>query len=120
LGVFGILLQSALLLVNLLGVGISLSELQRSPALKGMGENRVASVVGMGVNVLTSLVVSTVSGIILLGGIRMNGLRSWGISLASAILAMLPCLSPCCCLGLPFGIWAVVVLADDEVRSCFR
>jgi hypothetical protein len=32
---------------------------------------------------------------------------------------MIPCLSPCCCLGLPIGIWALVVLLDNNVKASF-
>jgi len=39
---------------------------------------------------------------------------------AASIIAMIPCVSPCCCLGLPFGIWALVVLARPAVKSAFQ
>ena len=40
-------------------------------------------------------------------------------ALVSAVLALLPCLSPCCVLGLPFGIWALVTLNKPEVKEAF-
>jgi hypothetical protein len=49
----------------------------------------------------------------------MQSLRSYGFAFAAAILAMIPCLTPCCVLGLPFGIWALVVLNKPEVKSQF-
>ncbi|MDP8924982.1 MAG: hypothetical protein M3O34_19215 [Chloroflexota bacterium] len=48
----------------------------------------------------------------------MRALRSWGVAMAGAILAIVPC-GPCCLLGLPFGIWAILVLIDDEVKQAF-
>ena len=42
-----------------------------------------------------------------------------GISPAS-ILAMIPCLSPCCLIGLPIGIWALVILMKPEVKAAFK
>jgi hypothetical protein len=33
---------------------------------------------------------------------------------------MIPYISPCCCLGLPIGIWALVVLNNEQVKSSFR
>jgi hypothetical protein len=39
--------------------------------------------------------------------------------MTAAILAMIPCLSSCCIVGLPLGIWALVVLSKPEVKSEF-
>lgn len=38
----------------------------------------------------------------------------------AAILAMIPCVSPCCLLGLPLGIWALIVLLKPEVKAAFQ
>jgi hypothetical protein len=38
----------------------------------------------------------------------------------AAILAMVPCLTPCCFLGLPVGIWALVVLNRAKIKSEFH
>ncbi|MCS7337214.1 MAG: GYF domain-containing protein [Verrucomicrobiae bacterium] len=54
-----------------------------------------------------------------LGAIRMMKLRSYGLAIASCIIVMLPCIVPCCMLGLPIGIWALVVLLQPEVRAQF-
>ena len=72
-------------------------------------------VVGMG----TVQVLFTI--FILIGALKMKRLESYGLAMASAILAMIPCtFGPCCVLGLPFGIWALVVLSDVHVRAAFR
>ena len=39
--------------------------------------------------------------------------------MAGAIVAMLPC-SGCCLLGLPIGIWAIIVLIDSDVKRAFN
>jgi hypothetical protein len=49
----------------------------------------------------------------------MQKLSNHGLAMAAAIVAMIPCFSPCCLLGLPFGIWALVMLNKPEVRSQF-
>ena len=38
----------------------------------------------------------------------------------ATIIAMVPCISPCCLVGLPIGIWALVVLMKPEVKAAFR
>ncbi len=56
---------------------------------------------------------------VLLGALKMQKLSNHGLAMAAAIVAMIPCFSPCCLLGLPFGIWALVMLNKPEVRSQF-
>jgi hypothetical protein len=58
--------------------------------------------------------------VILVGAIRMRKLQSYGLAMAASIIAMIPCVWPCCLLGLPFGIWALVVLSDSSVKAAFR
>ena len=57
--------------------------------------------------------------IVILGGIKMKGLQNRGLGMAAAIIAIIPCFYPCCVLGIPFGIWALVVLNDANVRTAF-
>jgi GYF domain 2 len=57
--------------------------------------------------------------LILVGAVKMRSLRSYEFSITAAIVAMLPCVTPCCLIGLPFGIWALVVLTKPEVKSHF-
>jgi hypothetical protein len=61
-----------------------------------------------------------VGGIIVFGALKMKNLENHGLAMAASILAMIPCVSPCCILGLPIGIWALVVLSKPEVKSAFR
>lgn len=59
--------------------------------------------------------------VVILGASRMQKLENYALSMTAAILAMIPCIFfPCCLLGLPFGIWALVVLNDPWVKSAFR
>ena len=57
--------------------------------------------------------------VIILGAVRMKGLQGYGLAVAASVLALLPCLSPCCILSMPFGIWALIVLMRPEVKSQF-
>jgi hypothetical protein len=56
------------------------------------------------------------------GGIRMLGLKSYSLAICGAICAMIPCVSitACCGVGEAIGIWALVILMNEEVRSAFR
>ena len=56
--------------------------------------------------------------IILVGGIQLRNLSGVALPVTSSILAMIPFFSGCCCLlGLPAGIWALVVLSRPEVKT---
>jgi hypothetical protein len=56
----------------------------------------------------------------MIGGIMMLQLKGYGLAVLGSVLALLPCLTPCCVLGMPFGIWALVVLNNAEVKAAFR
>ena len=56
---------------------------------------------------------------ILYAALKMKGLQQYGLCIAASIVAMVPCISPCCCIGIPIGIWALVVLNKSEVRDYF-
>ncbi|HTH46412.1 MAG TPA: hypothetical protein VMB21_02775 [Candidatus Limnocylindria bacterium] len=61
-----------------------------------------------------------VNSVILVGSFKLLKLQSWGLGLAAAILIMLPCGGCCCCIGLPIGIWLVILLSKPEVKSSFH
>jgi predicted Zn finger-like uncharacterized protein len=57
---------------------------------------------------------------ILIASIQMARRRTYGLAMAGAIAAMINVGNLCCCLGLPFGIWAIVVLVRPDVRAAFE
>jgi amino acid transporter len=58
----------------------------------------------------------------LVGGIRMMAMRNYALGVVGAVAAIIPCVScsACCGLGEGIGIWALVVLLNEQVRSAFR
>jgi hypothetical protein len=72
------------------------------------------------VTTISSIIGMLVSGLILFGGLKMQKLENYGLAMAASIVAMIPCISPCCLVGLPIGIWAVVVLSKPEVKNAFH
>ncbi len=67
-----------------------------------------------------SLLGLILSVLILMGAIKMRSLQSYEFSMTAAIVAMLPCVTSCCLIGLPFGIWALMVLTKPDVKSHFN
>jgi hypothetical protein len=70
--------------------------------------------------VVTSLIGILVSGVVLFAALKMKKLESYGLAMAGSIIAAIPCISPCCLIGLPIGIWAIVVLMKPEVKNSFH
>lgn len=86
------------------------------------GNPDIDRVIGMfsgGAGLFFDLISLAGSVVVILGGMRMLNLRSYGLCMAASIVAILPCVSPCCCLGIPAGIWALIVLAKPEVKAAF-
>jgi hypothetical protein len=60
-----------------------------------------------------------VSAIVILGSIQMLRARMYPLAIIASVLAMVDCANGCCCLGLPVGIWSLIVLLRSDVRSLF-
>ena len=59
--------------------------------------------------------------LILASSIAMMRMRGWNMAVAGAIVAMIPCFSGyCCLLQLPIGIWMLVVLLSERVKTVFQ
>jgi hypothetical protein len=56
---------------------------------------------------------------IALGAVSMLRLKSYSSAYLAAILALIPFCSPCVLLGIPFGIWALVLLNRTELKQRF-
>lgn len=52
-------------------------------------------------------------------GYCMMSVRSYGVSMTGAILCLVPLTSACCLLGIPFGIWSLIVLNGEGVSQAF-
>jgi predicted Zn finger-like uncharacterized protein len=67
---------------------------------------------------LVGAIISMVWGLLLtVGAAGMKKLQNYGLCMTASILAILPC---CCGLGIPFGIWGLVVLSRPEVLDSFH
>lgn len=80
-------------------------------------DEAVVGALGVGLVMCVSLGVALV---IWIGAGRMRRLQGLGLAFVGACLAVLPCVSPCCWIGLPCGLWALFVLLDEDVRRAFR
>lgn len=80
----------------------------------------VAFGMSQGWTIVLALIAFASSFVVLFAGMRLRQARSPGLVYAGSIFAMLPCcVSGCCCLGLPLGIWAIVTMQDEQVKVAF-
>jgi hypothetical protein len=107
-GGFMILALAALL------VFMGANNLQPNP---NEGPEMVFAGIMYGVGGLLNFITST---LVLIGARKMARLEGYGLAITAAIIALVPCANVCCLLSMPFGIWALIVLADPGVKAAFR
>jgi len=73
-----------------------------------------------GIGVVAGVVGIIAAVVVLIGALKMKNLESHGWAVTASVIALLPCVSPCCLVGLPIGIWALVVLNKPEVKAAFH
>ncbi len=57
--------------------------------------------------------------LMLVGGLNMRGRTSYPLSMAGAIVALVPVVNGCICFAMPFGLWALIALNGRGVRQSF-
>ena len=85
-----------------------------------MNDGPISEYTQITIRSIWGVVLVLASSFVLYGAIQMRNLKNYGQARAAAIVAMIPLLGPCCLLGIPFGIWAFVVLGQPGVRNAFR
>lgn len=107
----GIAFQLLSLILNLLGTGMG----AMSGGDVGM-QNMMSGVVGMVFNFISLFT----GAFVIFAMTKARKGEGWGLSVGGTVVGMLPCLGPCCWLGLPIGIWMLVMLMNDEVKRAFK
>ncbi len=105
----------SLFFLILLGIGISLGSLWGGRDF-GWYEDFYGGAIGMGSSFLGVLVAV----FIIYAALKMKDLKQWNLAVVASVLAMIPCITPCCIIGLPVGIWSLVVLMRPDVKSAFK
>lgn len=119
-GVLSILLILMGLLFSMLGLGAEtlnklVDQADLPPALKNMQSSGSSAA-----NVVINLFQLAINGLVVFGALQMKNRKNWGLAVAAAVIAMIPCFNSCCCLlGLPAGIWSLVILMKPEIKAQF-
>lgn len=115
-GVIGLLLGALGLLMNVLGLGMQgMSNLGGG---SGPADQYMQYMSG-GMGIVSAIIGLGISGFIVWASMQMKQLRNWNMSVAASIVAMIPCIGPCCLIGIPIGIWSLMTLMKPEVKSAF-
>jgi hypothetical protein len=61
-----------------------------------------------------------VATLVLIGSLQLLRQRSWVLGLTAAVLLLVPCLGPCCPIGMPIGAWTLFVLLQPDVRQALQ
>jgi len=118
-GILGLLVNGALFVIN-----VATGPQQPPPNQPGMQKETKEAFdmgfkFGQAAAVGATAFCAFLSLVVILGAAQMIRLRMRALAITSSIMAML-IVYPCCCvLGLPFGIWSLVVLNKPEVASAF-
>ncbi|MFN3408142.1 MAG: DUF4339 domain-containing protein [Limisphaerales bacterium] len=113
--ILGGLMNIAGILMNVLGVGLAGAGMSGNEDLPPGFE-----MLSGGLGIVSGILGLAMSVVVLLGALKMKKLESYTFALVTAIIAMVPCISPCCVIGIPIGIWALVVLNKPEVKGAFH
>lgn len=84
------------------------------------GSQGMPNMLSGGIGAVFNVIGLIMAVVVFMGALKMKNAESFGFAMAAAIIAMIPCVSPCCLLGLPLGIWAIIVLVKPEVKAAFQ
>lgn len=118
----GLIILGALeILGGLIGLVFTLGHFGASMAAGSSDEfsKMIQGMSGGPLNILMQVAALGAGVLILFGGIKMKSLQTYGLCMTASIVAMLP-FSCCCIIGLPLGIWSLVVLSKPEVKNGFQ
>lgn len=119
------------LAVDLLGLGLTLAlgpqglaqqqqEQQQLMAAFGFPAQPVDPSLQFALSVLIYGILAICALGVVVGAWQMLRLRNYGLAVIGSILAAFNIAACCCVLGLPVGIWSLIVLLRPEVRSAFQ
>lgn len=87
--------------------------------LEAMNDGPVSEYTQIAIRGIWGVILVLASSFVLYGAINMKNMTDYSTAKAASIVAMIPLIGPCCILGIPFGIWALVTLNKPGVKSKF-
>jgi Flp pilus assembly protein protease CpaA len=112
-GVIGGILSLLGLILNAIGTSVI-------PFVEDSLDERYMDLWEGAAGIISSFIGIVVAAFIIYAALKMKELSQYGLCMAASILAIIPCISPCCIIGLPIGIWCLVVLTRPDVKAAFH
>ena len=112
-GIIGGILSLLGLILNAIGTSVI-------PFVKDSLDERYMDLWEGAAGIISSFIGIVVAAFIIYAALKMKELSQYGLCMAASILAIIPCISPCCIIGLPIGIWCLVVLTRPDVKAAFH
>lgn len=112
-GVITLLLGLLRLVIGAVGLGVG----------AGAGPGAAAGPdpeLAMGINLAYGVYSLVVGAFWVYAGMQLKAAKMYGACLTACIMALIPGVSPCCILGLVFGIMGIVKLSDARVKKGFE
>lgn len=109
-------------IVNMIVMLITISVLSVMVIIQFMREQQMTNDVQTTQLVIWCIALSlwlSIFAVIIIGANHMRMARNYSMAMTGAVVAVLP-INPCLILTIPFGIWAIMVLANKNVRLGFR
>ncbi len=103
---------------NLIGTPFNFSGLEGMPPQSAEMFRAMQSGYGA-VGIFFAVLQIALAVFIFFAALKMKALQNHTFCIVACIVALIPCISPCCCVGIPIGIWALIVLNKPEVRGYF-
>jgi len=117
--IFIMVIAGLSILGNVVSVVMNLAGVGMGGLASGGGEQeRIAHLFTGGIGIVFALLCMVVNAVVVFGAMKMKSLEGYTMSMTAAILAIVPC--SCCCINMPFGIWSLVVLLNQDVKAAFR
>jgi Flp pilus assembly protein protease CpaA len=112
-GIIGGILSLLGLILNAIGTSVI-------PFVEDSLDERYMDLWEGAAGIISSFIGIVVAAFIIYAALKMKELSQYGLCMAASILAIIPCISPCCIIGLPIGIWCLVVLTRPDVKAAFH
>lgn len=106
----GLMMQCLLWCLSIFGIAVGIEG-------RGRDEDLIPVFVGLFVGSCMALLAG---GFIIFGAWQMKDGKSHGLAMAASVIGVIPCFHPLGLLGVPFGIWALVVLNKAETKALFE
>jgi hypothetical protein len=112
-------LNFALGLITLLSGLLRLTGIVPNDEMPADEAGRIGFFIGTFLGYGVAFIGLIIAPVIIYGAVQMMSGKSYKLAKTSAILAIIPFISCCFVIGIPFGIWALIVLNKPEVRAFF-